>query len=113
MIDVLIGLVLLAVGAAAFYGYILYGRMTAKRLEQKFREEQRIKYMSGMKGSFVLKPSKAWNPLKSYPRNLLCFCDSGRKAKACCLPTLNETCNAEHVPQLKALMRNKIDGQAK
>ena len=28
----------------------------------------------------------AWNPLKGWPRNSPCFCNSGKKAKLCCLP---------------------------
>lgn len=34
----------------------------------------------------VLPDNGNWNPLKSFPRNLNCFCGSKSKAKHCCLP---------------------------
>lgn len=33
-----------------------------------------------------LKEGYEWNPLRKYPPNMKCFCESGKKAKACCLP---------------------------
>lgn len=37
---------------------------------------------------FRLNENFAWNPLLKYPRNKGCFCGSGKKAKACCIPEL-------------------------
>lgn len=34
---------------------------------------------------FVLKPGFVFNPFNKWPRNLTCFCGSGRKFKKCCV----------------------------
>jgi hypothetical protein len=35
---------------------------------------------------WVPEAGHAWNPLRNWPPNEKCFCNSGKKAKKCCLP---------------------------
>lgn len=52
----------------------------------------------------VPRPGYVWNPLRRYPPNLHCFCDSTKKAKNCCLPKLAETILQEKAVQVEKYM---------
>lgn len=45
---------------------------------KKEREEKRTKWKPPV--------GMVWNPLLGFERNNSCWCDSGKKAKRCCLP---------------------------
>ena len=48
------------------------------------------------------KTNMVWNPLLAYGRNNPCWCDSGKKAKRCCLPNIeaNKRCVTAREAQL-------------
>lgn len=54
----------------------------------------------------VPKDGLVWNPLRSYPRNLSCFCGKEKKAKNCCLPKAK----AAVPPHVAAEIKSYIDG---
>lgn len=47
----------------------------------------------------------ALNPLRNYPRDLVCWCGSGAKAKDCCLPKQAKICTAKQAVILKRYMK--------
>ena len=47
-----------------------------------------------------------WNPLRSYPRNLQCFCGKEKKAKNCCLPLAK----AAVPPEVAAQVKSYVEG---
>ena len=44
------------------------------------------------------------NPMLKYPRNVECWCDSGRKAKYCCLPKQSGILPQEIAKQVRVLL---------
>ena len=50
----------------------------------------------------------AWNPMRDYPRNMACFCLSGKKFKNCCISKLEDCIPAENVKALKAQLDRHI-----
>ena len=48
-----------------------------------------------------LKPGYAWNPLKKFPRNVKCFCGSGKKFKNCCLSKLRDIVDTKTAREIK------------
>ena len=44
------------------------------------------------------------NPMLKYPRNVECWCDSGRKAKYCCLPKQAGILPQEIAKQVRVLL---------
>jgi uncharacterized protein YecA (UPF0149 family) len=54
--------------------------------------------------AFVLHEGNAWNPLQKYPRNAPCFCNSGKKAKKCCLPRVIPYVKQAMVPSLQGIL---------
>lgn len=57
------------------------------------------------------KPGYAWNPLRAWPPNRVCFCGQMRKAKKCCLPKLKNCVPEEKVPDLKRFMEDALAGR--
>lgn len=55
----------------------------------------------------------AWraNPLKGFPRNFPCFCDSGLKFKLCCGPKLGDVVQATMVKTLNEVVDAAKRGQ--
>jgi uncharacterized protein YecA (UPF0149 family) len=47
------------------------------------------------------------NPMLKYPRNVECWCDSGRKAKHCCLPKQSRILPQEIAKQARVLFMFK------
>lgn len=56
----------------------------------------------------ILKKGWSLNPIRKYPRNCLCWCDSGQKAKRCCLPRAAEAIKTELVDEMKIFMKDKL-----
>ena len=52
---------------------------------------------------------KVPNPLKNYPRNQLCYCDSGIKFKRCHLNLLPATVTPEVAQEIKELLKTKFN----
>jgi len=58
----------------------------------------------------IPQPGNSWNPMKSHPRNALCFCGSDKKFKKCCLPTLGPTVPTDKVQMLKNYLKLREKG---
>lgn len=54
-------------------------------------------------------PGRAWNPLKDWPRNGLCFCGEPKKAKKCCLDKIEQTVELEKYADLRTLVDRAIE----
>ncbi len=54
-----------------------------------------------------------WNPLRSYPRNAPCFCNSNKKFKKCCFLKLAQTVPAKSIPAIKKLMAKALARNSK
>lgn len=53
----------------------------------------------------------AWNPLREFPVNHMCFCGSGRKAKKCCLPRLSACLSKETAKYLESNWADLLSGK--
>lgn len=50
------------------------------------------------------------NPLLRYPRNAKCFCGSGKKSKACCLPRVSQLVYASDAKIIRAAWPELLAG---
>jgi len=58
----------------------------------------------------TLKPGFVWNPLRNWPRNAKCFCESGKKFKRCCALTIPIAVDEETAKKLRKAVQMKKDG---
>ena len=60
---------------------------------------------------YAPKPGYAWNPLRNWPRNEVCFCGSGKKSKKCHLPKLSECVAAKEAELLDRYIADYLVGK--
>lgn len=60
------------------------------------------------KMAWVVPEGKARNPYLDYPRNMQCFCGSGKKFKKCCQARMKDVVDAKDVNNLTNSMRTRI-----
>ena len=57
-------------------------------------------------GHWALNVGNRWNPLCKFPVNALCWCDSGLKAKKCCLLKISRFCPGNQYSAFAVLVSN-------
>ena len=70
-----------------------------------------MNYLKLTEPYYALEKGYAWNPFRKFPRNLPCFCASGKKAKKCCLPIIAQAVLKDNADFIKANWQDFLDGK--
>jgi hypothetical protein len=78
--------------------------------KDKAQRPRRRDFAEGNSKGWTPRPGTAWNPLRRFPRNNLCFCGSKKKAKACCLRKIAWAVSLETAKRVEAVWQDLLAG---